>query len=154
MVSWSREPFSGWNHILGGWMRTARHVWGLLQGHRTDGLDSSAIWVYRSRIGRRKFSTTQYIHWTIISIHSFLESNEKRPTSFNLMHDKCKFIFIIRRIWLFQQQQNRVHKILLGLFIHIRELDYGKALLVDYMQKFPLLWDGSRYQIGWIFEKL
>ena len=31
---------------------------------------------------------------------------------------------------------------------YIRELDYGKALLVDYKQKFPLLWDGSRYQIG------
>merc|ERR1711884_408807 len=51
--------YSG-NHILGGWMRKARHLWGLLQGHRTDGLDSTAIWLYRSRIGHRKFGTTRY----------------------------------------------------------------------------------------------
>ena len=106
-------------------MRSARHLWGLLQGHRTDGLDSATVWVYRSRIGRRKFGIhiEQHFDWCsfrhIRQIYIF-RVKWKCKTRFNSNYDECKFIVIIRRIWVFQQLQNRVHKILVGLDIHKR----------------------------------
>ena len=54
MVQIKRDIFEGGDHVLGGRLRGAGYVWGLLSGDGADGLGCSTVWIHWGGIDQTK----------------------------------------------------------------------------------------------------